>query len=180
MKYRINKRDSLRFGLSLFLILGAVSGTLFCNMMDADMQLELISTESSMVSASVLQNADFAEVFLRVLSGRLSQLFVCFLFAMTPAAPFLFLAVCAYFGFSSAVLICAFTMEAGAFGILRYLVVITPQFVFYTPVLYALIWWFPQSGRRLGVPAAAALTVTVVLGAAAESWFNPWLAAMLL
>lgn len=175
-----NKKDSLRIGLSFFLILGAVLGSVFCNMMSGTMKEELVIMESSMVSASVLKSVDFSGLFMRVLFERLSQLFLIFLFAMTPIAPILFLMVCAYLGFSSAVMVCALTMDAGILGLVHYLIVISPQCLFYVPVIYTLVWWLPQEEKKLGILPVSALTVMVALGAAAESLFNPWLAAFLL
>lgn len=180
MRYFRSREDSLRFGLSFFLIAGAVVGTVFCNRMDGSMKAELRSLETSMVSAAVLQRVNFSELFLRVLSRRLPELFFGFLIAMTSAAPLLFLGVCGYLGFSAAVMVCALTMEAGLLGIVRYFVLLFPQALFYVPVIYVLVWRLPLEEKKLRPAAALALTAAVVLGAAAESLLNPWLVAFLL
>lgn len=180
MKYFTNKKDSLEFWLSFFLILGAAAGSVFCNRMDGQMKEELKTMESSMVTAALLLKMDFWGLFLAVLRRRISQLILAFLLAMTQAAPFLFLGVCGYLGFSASVMVCALTMDGGLMGIFRYLALVFPQAIFYGAVFYVLVWWMPGKRKQLTVPAAAALTALVVLGAAAESLVNPWIVACIL
>lgn len=176
----MSRRGSLEFWLSFFLISGAVAGSIFCNRMDGQMKEELRAMESSMVTAAVLLKMDFWGLFLTVLKCRLGELFLVLLFAMTQAAPILFLGICGYLGFSSAVTVCALTMDGGLLGIFKYLALVFPQVIFYGAVLYVVVWWMPKKQKRLTAPAAAVLTAAVVLGAAAESFINPWIVACVL
>ncbi len=155
-------------------------GTLFCNLMDNDMKGELLNLEGSMISAAALQRKSFSELFGQIAAERLSQLFLGFLFAMTQIAPFLFLGALGYLGFSSAVAVCALTMDAGLMGVFRYAIFILPHCIFYVPVLYVLAWWLPLHEKKLKPAAALALICLTVLGAVAESFFNPWLMAFAL
>ncbi|MCI8510562.1 MAG: hypothetical protein HFE83_01015 [Lachnospiraceae bacterium] len=177
MKGFRSREDSLKLWLSFFLLAGAVLGTLFCNLMDEEMKGELLNLEGSMVSAAALQRKSFSELFVQVAAERLSTLFLGFLFAMTQIAPLLFLGALGFLGFSSAVAVCALTMDAGLSGVLRYALFILPHCIFYVPVLYVLTWWMPVYGKKLKPAAALALTALTVFGAVAESFFNPWLMA---
>ena len=49
MKYIRSKEDSLKLGLSLFLLAGSVAGTIFCNRMTAEMKQELMILSQSSV-----------------------------------------------------------------------------------------------------------------------------------
>lgn len=180
MKRYKNREDRLRLQMSFFLLSGAVLGTLFLNLMDGQMQEELKNVETSLLSAAVLQKIDFKELFVRVLSKRIPQLLFACLVAMTPAAPVLFPLMGAGLGFSSAVMVCALTMDAGLWGIARYLILIFPQAFFYVPAIYLLLLWMPQKQASLKASSALALTVLVLLGAAAESCLNPWAVAAFL
>lgn len=175
-----SREDSLKFWLSFFLILGSVTGSIFCNRMDTGMKEELQTVERSMVTAAVLMKMDFWGLFLTVLKKRLGQLAFAFLLAMTQAAPVLFMCVSGYLGFSVSVTVCALTMESGLMGIIRFLALIFPQICFYGTVFYVLVWWMQVQGKRLTVMAGAALTAAAVLGAAAESFINPWIIAFVM
>lgn len=180
MKNFMSRKDSLEFWLSFFLISGAVAGSIFCNRMDGQMKEELRTMEGSMVTAAVLFKMNFAGLFLAVLKRRLGELFLVLLFTMTQAAPLFSLGVCGYLGFSSAVTVCALTMDGGLMGIFKYLALMFPQAVFYGAVFYVAVWWMPGKQKHMTAPAAAVLTLAVVLGAAAESFLNPWIIAWVL
>lgn len=180
MKIFLSRKDSLEFWLSFFLISGAVAGSIFCNWMDGQMKEELRTMEGSMVTAAVLLKMDFWGLFLAVLKRRLSELLLVLLFAMTQAAPFFFMAVCGYLGFSAAVTVCALTMDGGLLGIFKYMALVFPQAVFYGAVFYVVVWWMPGRQKHMTALAAAVLAAAVVLGSAAESFINPWLVACVL
>lgn len=162
------------------MILGAAVGSVFCNRMDSQMKEELKAVEGSMVTAAVLLKMDFMGLFFTVLRKRLGELFFLFLIAMTQAAPLFFLGISAYLGFSVSVMVCALTMDGGLSGIVRYLALVFPQMFFYGAVFYVAAWWMPARGKRLTLPAAAVLTAAVILGAAAETFVNPWVVAWIL
>lgn len=71
-------------------------------------------------------------------------------------------------------------MDVGLWGIVRYLVLIFPQALFYVPAIYLLLLWMPQQQARLKVSSALAIAVLVLLGAAVESYLNPWVVAAFL
>ena len=170
-----NRKDSLMVGLSFFLLLGAVCGSIFCNGMSDGMKVELQSAEQSMVTAAILQKMDFGQLFFHVLGKRLKALAVVFLVTAVPAAPHFLMALLASLGFSAAVLICPLTMDAGLLGLWRYLLLVFPQCLIYIPVGYVLLWWMPVKGKRLTVVPALVLTSGVILGAVVESLINPWI-----
>lgn len=178
MRYPKNRRDSLQVGLSLFMIAGTAAGTLFCNRMDETMKAGLIAMENSMAGTALLPDAEFSELLVRILCERLSRLYLCVLFDLTPIAPFLSLAACACFGFSSAVMVCAMTMDGGAWGIVRYLAVVFPQCLFYIPAFGFLIWHLPGEGKSPGLRAVFLLTIAVAAGAVFECLASPWIASL--
>lgn len=180
VKYFRSREDSLEFWLSFFLISGAVMGTVFCNRMDQGMKEELWNLEGSMVTAAVLSKMNFWGLFLEVLKRRMGQLLLGFLFAMTQASPLLFLAASGYLGFSAAVTVCTLTMAGGLMGLVRFLAFVFPQGIFYGAVFYVLAWWMQTREKRLTVPAGVSLAAATILGAAAESFVNPWIVAWIL
>lgn len=179
MKLLKNREDSLEAGLSFCLILGAFCGSLFCNAMSGDMKQKLTASGQSIVTASMLLEVDLWELFARVLIKRLQVLMLAFLISFTPAAIPLFLILSGLFGFSVSVMVCTLTMESGLWAIWKYALFIFPQCLFYLPVLYLLVWWLPVKNKRLTTVSMTALTVIVFLGAAAESFVNPWFLAFL-
>lgn len=180
VKWNYDRKDSYHLLLSFFLILGAVFGTVFCNMMDGQMKAELGSFTGSLVSAPALRRLEFSDLFYRVAAKRIPQLFCLFLMELTPISPVLFMGIAAYLGFSSALTVSVLTMQAGLTGIFRYLVLLFPHAFFYLPVLYALLWWMPGERKALRPAAAVVLTAAMILGAALEAFINPWAAAVFL
>ena len=172
-----NRKDSPGFWLSFFLLLGAAAGTLFCNWPDSGWKEALRDAGSGMVTAAMLLKLDFMGLFCTVLRKRLGEAFCLILFSMTPAAPFLFMGTAAYLGFSTAVTVSALTMGSGLSGIFRYLALVLPQAVPYMAVFYVTAWWMEEEKKKMTAPAALALVLAAVLGAAAESFVNPWIAA---
>lgn len=164
--------------LSFFLLSGAAAGTLFCNRMDAGMKEAFGTLGQSFLSAAVLKKMDFGGLFFAVLRKRLPWLFFAFLVSQTAVKELLFSAMAAYLGFSSAVTVCALTMDFGVLGIIKYLALLCPQCAFYIPVMYVLTVWMPGKNLPLRPRPAAALTALVFLGITAESLVNPWVFAI--
>ena len=109
--------------------------------------------------------------------GGVFSTFCLILFSMTPTAPFLFMGTAAYLGFSTAVIVSSLTMGSGLSGIFRYLALVFPQAVPYMAVFYVTAWWMEEEKKKMTAPAALALVLAAVLGAAAESFVNPWITA---
>ena len=168
------REDSLKLGLSFFLILGAIAGTIYCNGMNAEMKAELYTMEQSLFDSAVLSRKDFAAVFARILPKRLGLLALLFLISVAQSAPYLLFLMIGCLGFSNAILISSLTMEAGLLGICKYVLLNIPQCFLYLPVCYLLFWWMPLRGKRLTIASAIVLLCTITAGAAAESFINPW------
>ena len=147
MKWLRNREDSLRFGLSLFLILGSIAGSLFCNLINEGMKEQLLELEGSMVSASALMKMDLAELFFRVLWKRQRELFVLLLFSMTRTAVYCYMAASVYIGFSVSVLVSALTMQSGLRGIVDFVALTCPQSIIYGGVFYILVWWMQEEQK---------------------------------
>lgn len=175
-----NREDSRRVWLSFFLLFGSAAGTVFCNRMDGDMKETLGSLRESFSLAASFGSLNFQALLLGAAKRRLSLLFVCFLGFPTAAAPFLFSALAAWLGFSTAVLVCTLTMDGGLFGIVRVLAVLFPQWLFYVPAMYLLAVWLPEQNIPLSLRPAVAATALVFLGILAESLVNPWVLAIFL
>ncbi len=175
MKILKNKEDSLKFGLSLFLIAGSILGTLFCNRMSDDMKRELIimkqSTEA--ITQIAVSNLDFGALMLQIVPKRMWTLILLLLAEATPMAPVLLMVAVGYFGFSNAVMISALTMEYGVRGLLHYMALIFPQCLLYIPVAYLLIWWMPANGKHLTVFSIIVLAGMVIFGCVLECFLNP-------
>ncbi|MGI5982613.1 MAG: hypothetical protein ACOX8F_04080 [Sakamotonia sp.] len=172
-----NRKDSPGFWLSFFLLLGAAAGTVFCNWPAPGWREAIRDAGGGMVTAAMLMKLDFRDLFSAVLKKRLGEGLCLVLFSMTPAARYLFGGAAAYLGFSTAVTVCSLTMGSGLSGIFRYLALILPQAVPYMAVFYVTAWWMEEEEKKMTVPAALLLFLAAVLGAAAESFVNPWITA---
>ena len=174
MKILRNKEDSLKAGLSFFLLAGALLGSIFCNKMTGEMKKELLAVSHSLVTEAVIDQAELNVLLGRIFLGRLWMFGLVFLMSATPYFSACCLLIAGYIGFSAAVLICPLTMENGVFGLWKYLLLIFPQCLIYIPVIYVILWWMPAAGKRITWPALAVLIPVIFLGAAAESLINPW------
>ena len=175
-----SKEDSLIFGLSFFLIAGSVLGSIFCNRMTYEMKTELQVMEQGFVTLSVLSKGEFRRLFGRVLQKRLWTLMLVCLITAAPAAEVLLMLTAGYLGFSIAAVICLTTMHAGVWGLAQAAVLMIPQCLAYIPLIYILLWWMPVKGKKITALSVAALMVLTALGAALESFVNPWLVEVLL
>lgn len=174
-----SREDSLKFGLSFFLIAGSVCGSIFCNGISDAMKAELLVVEQHAVTAAALTDVDFSRLLVRLLWKRGGELAVLLLMFAVPAAEKLRMAVMGYLGFSMAVMICPLTMDGGVRGLLHYIGMNFPQGIFYLIIGYLILWWMPVEGKRLTVGAICVLAVILCLGVVAETYINPWLLAFL-
>lgn len=176
-----NKEDSLRFGLSLFLIAGSILGTVFCNWMTEDMKQELMIVKQSTASVTraMISELDFEGLFLKILPKRIWTLTMVVLAAATPMAPWLMLLIAGYFGFSNAVMVSIWTMEKGIGGLLGYIVMIFPQCLCYIPITYLMLWWMPVKEKSLTLLSVLVLAGLTTVGAVLESFVNPWFMTVL-
>ena len=173
MKYVRSKEDSLKLGLSFFLLAGSVAGTIFCNRMTAEMKQELMILSQSSVTQAMLEEIDHFDLLIRILPRRIWILTVVMLAAATPVAGWCMRFVAGYAGFSNAVLLCALTMESGAKGLLRYVFLIFPQCLCYISVGYLILWWMPAKEKRFTATSILFLVTLVCVGGLLESLVNP-------
>lgn len=175
MNFIRNRGDSLKIGLSFFLIMGACSGSIFCNAMSENMKQELQMIGEFAVTSTTLAMADFTSLFLNVIMARLWQLVVILLMVSSAIAPYLLMAAAWYFGCTVAVTICRLTMEFGLFGIWKFWLLHFPQCMIYIPLFYILLWWIPSKGKHLAAPSVCVLVLMTASGAVLESFLNPWI-----
>ncbi len=173
MKYVRSKEDSLKLGLSFFLLAGSVAGTLFCNRMTAEMKQELMILSQSSVTQTMLEEINRYDLLLQILPRRIWILTIVMLAAATPIADWCMRFVAGYVGFSNAVLLCALTMEFGAKGLLRYILLIFPQCLCYIPTGYLLLWWMPMKEKQFTVLSILFIVILVCMGGLLESLVNP-------
>ena len=173
---RIFKRreDSLRFGLSFFLILGAVLGAVFCNGMKEEMKLDLCVLGSQMISETTLSRIRASDLFLRIWPKRLWILAVlCVLVSTRFSVSFLFL-ISGYLGWSVSMFLCPLTMEYGIWSLWKFSLLMFPQCIIYGLLSYVLLWWIPSKGKRLTGMSVLLFGAGITLGAVLESLINPW------
>lgn len=173
MKYIRSKEDSLKLGLSLFLLTGSVAGTIFCNRMTAEMKQELIILSQSSVMQTMPEEINSLDLLVRTLPGRIWMLTIVMLAAATPIAHWCMCFAAGYAGLANAVLICVLTMEFGVKGLLRYILLIFPQGLCYMFAGYCVLWWMPAKEKRFTVPSVLFLVTLVCIGGLLESLINP-------
>ena len=178
MRRIMNREDSLRYGLSFFLLLGSVLGTLFCNRMNEEMKNGLYAMERELVTLAALSELDLNVLFFRILPKRIGALCFILLISGMRAAPIIFCAAACCAGFLEAVKICALTMDAGILGLWKYSCFLFPHGLIYIPILYLLFWWLPVCGRRLTWVSVSLLAAGVTIGAAMECLIHPWVLAL--
>ena len=174
MKILRSKEDSRKIGLSFFLLAGAIAGSAFCNKMTGEMKTELRTVGQTLITETMVAQAELKFLFGRILFRRLWSVGLILLMAATPYFYLFSLLIAGYMGFSAALLICPLTMNDGWFGLWKYLILIFPQCLIYIPVGYLILWWMPVRGKRITLPAIAVAIAGIFLGAAAESLINPW------
>lgn len=169
-----DREDGLKFGLSFFLLFGAIVGSIFCNSMDTGMKMEVCVAEQALINRASLTGMDFGELFFRLLPQRLWQLMLAFLISVTSISRILLLMAAGFLGFSVAVMVCSLTMSAGILGLWKYILLIFPQSLLYIPAIYIILWWMPLKKKQLTLSSAFFLCAIVVLGVFMEAYLNPW------
>ena len=168
-----SKEDSLKFGLSFFLLAGSVAGTWFCNQMTEEMKTELLVLGQSAVTKTSLEQMDWQELFLQILPERIWGVLLLMLAASTPVADWCMRFAVGYIGFSNAVFLCILTMEYGVSAPLRYLILLFPHCICYILIGYLLMWWIPAKEKRFTLGSILFLLGLVCVGGLLESLVNP-------
>lgn len=169
-----SKEDSLKFGLSLFLIGGSILGTLFCNRMTGEMKQELMILGQSSVTEVMVEGIDRYGLWMQIFTRRIWLLILMMLAAAAPIADWCMRFVAVYIGFSNSVIICALTMESGVRGLIQYLLLIFPQCICYVPVGYLLMWWMPVREKTFTIISILFLFCLAGAGTLLEGFINPW------
>ena len=168
------REDSLRFGLSFFLILGAVLGTVFCNGMREEMKLDLCILGRQLISETTLSRIRTSDLFLRIWPKRLWILAVLCVLVSTRFSGLFLLLISGYLGGSVSMFLCPLTMEYGIWSPWKFLLLMFPQCIVYGLLSYVLLWWMPLQGKRLTGISVLLFCVGITLGAVLESLINPW------
>ena len=168
-----SKEDSLKFGLSLFLLAGSLAGTWFCNQMTEEMKAELLVLGQSTITKAALEQVDWLDLLIQILSGRIWGMLLLMLAASTPIADWCMRFAVGYLGFSNAVFLCTLTMEYGVSAPLHYLLLLCPQCICYIAVGYLLIWWMPAKEKQFTPGSILFLLGLICVGGILESVVNP-------
>lgn len=168
------------FGLSFFMLLGAVCGSVFCNIMSMEMKKNLQLTMRSMLSDLIFREEGASALFGKILTNRMKELFFLFLISAVPVAGYFRLLFMGYWGFATAMFLCPLTMNAGIMGIVHAFLLVFPQYIFYIAAGYILFWWMPLKGKNLTAASVIFLTMLVFAGVILESILNPGLVRLCL
>ena len=170
--------DSQMFWLSFFLFAGAMIGTVFCNRMSMEMKSTLESWFSGILTPTEMMSADRYSLFVGVVKKRYVWILFGILVCQTVFSRILFYAGAVYLAFTSAVTVCALTMHAGGYGILRFFGLIFPQGIFYALAGY-LLWTVvsePVDGKEK--LRSWAMIIFMILGILTEIFINPEISAL--
>jgi len=165
--------DSQMFWLSFFLFLGTVLGTVFCNKMSTEMKSMLESWFSGILTSSEMVSSDRYSLFVGVLKKRFVWILLGILICQTVFSKTLFYAGAAYLAFTSSIAVCALTMHAGGYGILRFLGLIFPQGIFYALSGYLLWIMAVETADGKERIRLWMMVVFMVLGIVSEIFINP-------
>ena len=171
--------DSQMFWLSFFLFAGAMIGTVFCNRMSVEMKSTLESWFSGILTPAEMMSADRYSLFVGVVKKRYVWILFGILVCQTVFSRILFYTGAVYLAFTSAVTVCALTMHAGGYGIMRFFGLIFPQGIFYALAGY-LLWIVvsePMDGKEKF--RSWAMIVFMVLGILSEIFINPRISALI-
>ena len=171
--------DSQMFWLSFFLFAGAMIGTVFCNRMSAEMKSTLESWFSGILTPAEMMSADRYSLFVGVVKKRYVWILFGILICQTVFSRILFYSGAVYLAFTSAVTVCALTMYAGGYGILRFFGLIFPQGIFYALAGY-LLWTMvskPVDGKEK--LRSWAMIIFMILGILSEIFINPEISALI-
>ena len=171
--------DSQMFWLSFFLFAGAMIGTVFCNRMSVEMKSTLESWFSGILTPAEMMSADRYSLFVGVVKKRYVWILFGILVCQTVFSRILFYTGAVYLAFTSSVTVCALTMHAGGYGIMRFFGLIFPQGIFYALAGY-LLWIVvsePMDGKEKF--RSWAMIVFMVLGILSEIFINPRISALI-
>ncbi len=123
-------------------------------------------------------SADRYSLFVGVVKKRYVWILLGILVCQTFFSRILFYAGAVYLAFTSAVTVCALTMHAGGYGILRFFGLIFPQGIFYALAGY-LLWTVvsePVDGKEK--LRSWAMIIFMILGILTEIFMNPRISAL--
>ena len=170
--------DSQMFWLSFFLFAGAMIGTVFCNRMSVEMKSTLESWFSGILTPAEMMSADRYSLFVGVVKKRYVWILFGILVCQTVFSRILFYTGAVYLAFTSSVTVCALTMHAGGYGIMRFFGLIFPQGIFYALAGY-LLWTVvsePMDGKEKF--HSWVMIIFMVLGILSEIFINPEISAL--
>ena len=153
-------------------------GTVFCNRMSTEMKSMLESWFSGILTPAEMISADRYSLFVGVVKKRYVWILLGILVCQTFFSRILFYAGAVYLAFTSAVTVCALTMHAGGYGILRFFGLIFPQGIFYALAGY-LLWTVvsePVDGKEK--LRSWAMIIFMVIGILSEIFINPRISAL--
>ena len=153
-------------------------GTVFCNRMSTEMKSMLESWFSGILTPAEMISADRYSLFVGVVKKRYVWILLGILVCQTLFSRILFYAGAVYLAFTSAVTVCALTMHAGGYGILRFFGLIFPQGIFYALAGY-LLWTVvsePVDGKEK--LRSWAMIIFMILGILTEIFMNPRISAL--
>ena len=153
-------------------------GTVFCNRMSTEMKSMLESWFSGILTPAEMISADRYSLFVGVVKKRYVWILLGILVCQTFFSRILFYAGAVYLAFTSAVTVCALTMHAGGYGILRFFGLIFPQGIFYALAGY-LLWTVvsePVDGKEK--LRSWAMIIFMILGILSEIFMNPRISAL--
>nr|WP_147355009.1 MULTISPECIES: hypothetical protein [unclassified Clostridium] len=142
------------------------------------MKSMLESWFSGILTPAEMISADRYSLFVGVVKKRYVWILLGILVCQTLFSRILFYAGAVYLAFTSAVTVCALTMHAGGYGILRFFGLIFPQGIFYALAGY-LLWTVvsePVDGKEK--LRSWAMIIFMMLGILTEIFINPRISAL--
>ena len=133
---------------------------------------------SGILTPAEMISADRYSLFVGVVKKRYVWILLGILVCQTFFSRILFYAGAVYLAFTSAVTVCALTMHAGGYGILRFFGLIFPQGIFYALAGY-LLWTVvsePVDGKEK--LRSWAMIIFMMLGILTEIFINPRISAL--
>ncbi|MBS5509842.1 MAG: hypothetical protein KHX30_00665 [Clostridium sp.] len=133
---------------------------------------------SGILTPAEMISADRYSLFVGVVKKRYVWILLGILVCQTLFSRILFYAGAVYLAFTSAVTVCALTMHAGGYGILRFFGLIFPQGIFYALAGY-LLWTVvsePVDGKEK--LRSWAMIIFMILGILTEIFMNPRISAL--
>lgn len=168
-----SREDSLKFWLSFFFVAGSLVGSVFCNLLSADMKAELLKMEQQTLAGLSMGNVDEQRFLASVLWKRIRVLIFLLLIPESSAGERLRMAMMAYWGFSTAMMICPLTMGRGPGGFWNYLCLNIPHGIGILLIGYHLLWRVPLEEKHLTVGDICLMISVLCLSVAAETYINP-------